>query len=757
MSDGFKVTSVSVVRISEETIKRVAERLRIPEEAVRRRLENHSRCLDNNQPGDAELVAEFAREGIHLFEVTINHTEKLVSAGKGKLTLKDGEVSLVGSRVKATRQITEAGGDVAGDPAAEFPAPNYIHAEKGEPGVVEHVDGDGEPTVRFDRTGTATVVAAREVESTEPAGAKQPFSGFPTIYDCGCSWLKVRAGKCDIFDENGKERVEVVVQPNVMAEKQRLVPMEPRAQAVDIIDDPMRMARLNAFLDGGLVGDTADEVLDDLNSRRNLHPLPALCCKKVEGRIAFGWGCGQCNVFNGMQRFTCKNCNHARDDRPLMDDQGRFVVIRSSDFSSRANVVLVAVSGRLHPDAHAALDEFLILLATGEPDLAVVLWTVEEDGVLLLCRRGQIEHHAGEEATETSCGLDLGGVAGICGVAKMNTPEPISYTSKPAQVTCPRCLRRPGVRHAGMICICGHSAKLHWQEPGDTDGCRKCDNCDGFVMAKPHVGLWSRFDGSERRFVPVTPSGEVDEHLAKLIAEKAAEADAMGIGKWGVREIPTPPRRPFSTHDLITLVAQELGISSDRIKFELDHDLRNDYEVRLIVKTHLVDNVGRSLDEQFDRVKVWDSFAEIRRKIPVTAKFIMFVEIDGKRFELEEHLTILVDTGTGERMTLIGRGREWYRLAGPSDDVAKTIGMLRKSIAWKSTWSAEGTFARLVDGQDLGKVQIRAMDLHTLRITQETMEVLVKLDMVDYATENFTVPIPPVKKLAEEDGGGEEQ
>jgi hypothetical protein len=76
------------------------------------------------------------------------------------------------TRVTATHQITEAGGEVVGDPDAVFPAPNYIHAEDGELGTVEHCEAgpNGEPTVRFDRTGTATIVAHREIAIVPPKG-----------------------------------------------------------------------------------------------------------------------------------------------------------------------------------------------------------------------------------------------------------------------------------------------------------------------------------------------------------------------------------------------------------------------------------------------------------------------------------------------------------------------------------------------------------------------------------------------------------
>lgn len=350
----------------------------------------------------------------------------------------------------------------------------------------------------------------------------------------------------------------------------------------------------------------------------------------------------------------------------------------------------------------------------------------------------KITHFADEEDTATACNIDLGGVAGVCGVAKMNTPEPIDYTSKASQVNCPQCLSKLA---ANILSVSQHLREL--EDFPDPFKPLTNEQQGRFVDAllDPNVML-------ENRFVPMTQSGKVDEHLANLIAEKAAEADALGIGKWGVRVIPTLPKRPFSTEELLVLVAHELGISVDRITFEADHDMQNDHEIRLIVKTHLVDNASGSLAEQFDRVKVWNAFSEIRRKIPVTAKFIVFVEIDEKRFELEEHRTELVDSGTGDKTTLIGRGRGWYRLAGAPDEVAKTIGRLRESFVRKESWSVPGTYDRFVDGKNLGKVQIRSMNLHTVRITDASMEVLIELDLIDQ--QSFTVPIPPVKKFVED-------
>ena len=67
-------------------------------------------------------------------------------------------------RVRALMRITEGGWRHPGDPDAKFPSPNYIHAEKDEEGRVEHVNDDGMATVRFDRTGTSTIVGDVEIE-----------------------------------------------------------------------------------------------------------------------------------------------------------------------------------------------------------------------------------------------------------------------------------------------------------------------------------------------------------------------------------------------------------------------------------------------------------------------------------------------------------------------------------------------------------------------------------------------------------------
>lgn len=78
----------------------------------------------------------------------------------------------VGQRVRATRIVTEGGRGYPGDPGVKMNDPypcnlHYIHALAGELGVVEFVDEHGNPDVRFDRTGTATIVGDDEIELVE--------------------------------------------------------------------------------------------------------------------------------------------------------------------------------------------------------------------------------------------------------------------------------------------------------------------------------------------------------------------------------------------------------------------------------------------------------------------------------------------------------------------------------------------------------------------------------------------------------------
>lgn len=100
---------------------------------------------------------------------------------------------IVGQRVVATKQIVE--GVAPGNPDAKFPAHDYIHAEKRDEGVVEHVDGDGTPTVRFARTGTATIVGHHEVKSAMSVAhdmVGQLLALGRKVGRESCSWRLVR-------------------------------------------------------------------------------------------------------------------------------------------------------------------------------------------------------------------------------------------------------------------------------------------------------------------------------------------------------------------------------------------------------------------------------------------------------------------------------------------------------------------------------------------------------------------------------------
>lgn len=69
----------------------------------------------------------------------------------------------VGDKVRALKTVTESG-EGEGDPKAQFPDPNYIHATRGDTGKVVHTEPGYLPTVMFDRRGTATIVKSEEVE-----------------------------------------------------------------------------------------------------------------------------------------------------------------------------------------------------------------------------------------------------------------------------------------------------------------------------------------------------------------------------------------------------------------------------------------------------------------------------------------------------------------------------------------------------------------------------------------------------------------
>jgi hypothetical protein len=101
-----------------------------------------------------------------------------------------------GARVRALKVVTEGGGDTPPDRSKTLGHffLGYVHAEPGELGTVVETDFPQEildqdtgevasldtvPTVRFDRTGTATIVGPDEIELVEPIellGCEQCFA-----------------------------------------------------------------------------------------------------------------------------------------------------------------------------------------------------------------------------------------------------------------------------------------------------------------------------------------------------------------------------------------------------------------------------------------------------------------------------------------------------------------------------------------------------------------------------------------------------
>jgi hypothetical protein len=105
-----------------------------------------------------------------------------------------------GARVRALKVVTEAGPGEPPDRSKTIKDngghffPGYVHAEPGELGTVVGTDypedvedpetgevtkRDTVPTVRFDRTGTATIVGCDEIELVEPVellGCEQCFA-----------------------------------------------------------------------------------------------------------------------------------------------------------------------------------------------------------------------------------------------------------------------------------------------------------------------------------------------------------------------------------------------------------------------------------------------------------------------------------------------------------------------------------------------------------------------------------------------------
>jgi len=66
-----------------------------------------------------------------------------------------------GMKVIAVTTITE--GSEYENPNAKIGENGYIYAKPCDIGTVEYVDQDGCPTVRFDKTGSATIVGDYEV------------------------------------------------------------------------------------------------------------------------------------------------------------------------------------------------------------------------------------------------------------------------------------------------------------------------------------------------------------------------------------------------------------------------------------------------------------------------------------------------------------------------------------------------------------------------------------------------------------------
>jgi hypothetical protein len=99
-----------------------------------------------------------------------------------------------GMRVRATRLIVE--GDVAPDPDAERCAPGWVHARHGDLGRVESIGPHDVPSVKFDRTGTETMVSELEVEPV-------PTRELPALPDRLASPERVEAVVVEVHEGAG--------------------------------------------------------------------------------------------------------------------------------------------------------------------------------------------------------------------------------------------------------------------------------------------------------------------------------------------------------------------------------------------------------------------------------------------------------------------------------------------------------------------------------------------------------------------------
>jgi hypothetical protein len=86
-----------------------------------------------------------------------------VLAGRNPRRKESGFPYDEGTKVMATQTITESGAKP--NPAAKnLLDPGWIHAQPGDIGVVVHVDRTRMiPTIKFERTGTATIVGPHEI------------------------------------------------------------------------------------------------------------------------------------------------------------------------------------------------------------------------------------------------------------------------------------------------------------------------------------------------------------------------------------------------------------------------------------------------------------------------------------------------------------------------------------------------------------------------------------------------------------------
>jgi hypothetical protein len=107
----------------------------------------------------------------------------------------------IGQNVLAVGTITEDG-ESQGSEDAEFPDGNYIHAITGDRGEVLHLNEECLPTVRFERTGTATIVGLDEIT---PLGKVHD----ELAYLEGEGYTRIKAGLADRLNADRPEGEEI--------------------------------------------------------------------------------------------------------------------------------------------------------------------------------------------------------------------------------------------------------------------------------------------------------------------------------------------------------------------------------------------------------------------------------------------------------------------------------------------------------------------------------------------------------------------